>query len=303
MKSLRCAVLLAGLLLAQCVRAGTLVQFHFYFAATNYVGDVDVELDDTNKPVTVKNFLRLVQAGTFNGSFFHRLQPGFVLQGGGYGAFNPFLTNVIAPSYANLFNVGNFGNITNEFKVGKFSSNTNWTIAMAKTSDPNSANSQFFFNLANNSSSLDNTNNSGGFTVFGHTVRGTNLLNAFNTLNYGSGLFDLATNYGVNGSLFTQLPANWSGTNAPPYEQLVYFTVTILSAQVSVRTNGTHQITWNAINGVTNRLEYTTNLLSNWQVLTNVFPTNAVTTNVIDSATNKTRYYRVHVLYPNQPPS
>ncbi|HWF18229.1 MAG TPA: peptidylprolyl isomerase [Verrucomicrobiae bacterium] len=304
MKILRRAFLLfIGLLFTQACDAGTLVQFHIFFGVNNYVGDVDVELYNQDKPVTVNNFLRLIEAGAYNDSFFHRLQPGFVLQGGGYFAFNPFATNVIAPPYANLGLVGNFGSITNEFKVGKFYSNTNWTIAMAKTSDPNSANSQFFFNLTNNASSLDNTNNIGGFTVFGHTLRGINLLNQFNGLSYGSGLFNLTNNYGVNGALFNQLPANFAGTNPPPYDDLVYFTITILSAQVNVKTNGARQISWEAISGMTNRVEYATNLPPTWQVLTNIYPTNAVATNVIDSTTNKTRFYRVHVLYPNTPPS
>ena len=127
-----------------------------------------------DKPATVKNFLRLIQAGAYNDSIFHRLVPGFVLQGGSYGCINPFSTNLIAPPFPLLFSVENFGNVTTEFKVGKFYSNTNWTIAMAKTTDPNSANSGFFFNLANNASSLDDTNNSGGFTVFGHVVSGAN---------------------------------------------------------------------------------------------------------------------------------
>ncbi|HZV35601.1 MAG TPA: peptidylprolyl isomerase [Verrucomicrobiae bacterium] len=306
MKFSRCAIFLfVALLFSQISRAGTLVTFHFFFGVNDYLGDVDVELYDQDKPVTVNNFLKLIEAGAYNNSFFHRLQPGFVLQGGGYGAFNPFLTNVVAPAnYTNLFSVGNFGNITNEFKVGKFYSNTNWTIAMAKSSDPNSANSQFFFNLANNASSLDSTNNAGGFTVFGHTLRGTNILNDFNSLYYGHGLFDLQTNYGANGALFTQLPANWSGTNSAPYDDLVYFTISLLSEQVKVQTNGSRQISWNFVNGLTNNLEFSTNLPPVWHVLTNIYlgTNNISTTNYVDSATNRTRFYRVHVLYPNTPP-
>lgn len=304
MKTLRCAILLlVALLFSQISRAGTLVTFHIFFGANEYVGDVDVELYDKDKPETVRNFVNLIEAGAFNGSFFHRLVPGFVIQGGGYAAINPFATNVITPSYSDLALVPNFGNITNEFKVGKFYSNTNWTIAMAKTSDPNSANSQFFFNLANNASSLDNTNNAGGFTVFGHTLRGTNLLNDFNGLGYGNGVFNLTNYYGANGALFTQLPANWGQNSAPPYDDLVYFSISILNAQVKLTSNGSRKISWNALSGVTNRVEYSTNLPPNWQVLTNIYTTNAVTTNVLDSATNKTRFYRIHVLYPNTPPN
>lgn len=292
----RVFVMLCLCLLARGSFAGTLVQFQIFFGVNQYLGNVDVELYDKDKPVTVQNFVRLIQAGAYGNGFFHRCVPGFVLQGGGFFAFNPFATNIMVPPYANLGSVGNFGNITNEFKVGKFYSNTNWTIAMAKTSDPNSANSQFFFNLANNASSLDDTNNAGGFTVYGHVLRGTNVLNDFNTLSYGLGLVDLSKNYGAGSSVFSQLPESLAGTNAPPYDDLVYFTVSVLSAQIKVQTNGSRQITWNTINGLTNNVEYATNLPPVWHVLTNVIGTGN-STNVTDSSTDKTRFYRVHVLY------
>lgn len=299
MKGLRRAfAMLCLCLLARSGLAGTLVEFQIFFGVNQDLGIVDVELYDKDKPVTVQNFLRLIEAGAYGNCFFHRCVPGFVLQGGGFFAFNAFATNIMAPPYANLGSVDNFGNITNEFKVGKFYSNTNWTIAMAKTSDPNSANSQFFFNLANNASSLDDTNNAGGFTVFGHIVRGTNVLNDFNTLAYGVGLVDLSKNYGAGSSIFSQLPDDLAGTNAPPYYDLAYFTVNVLSTQIKVQTSGARQITWNPITGVTNSLEYSTNLPPVWHLLTNIYTTNAVTTNVLDHATDKTRFYRVHVLYP-----
>lgn len=274
-----------------------MVQFHIYFGLQNPPAEVDVELYDQDKPVTVQNFLRLVNAGAYNGSFFHRCVPGFVLQGGGYSAVNPFLTSTIAPNnYTNLFLVGNFGNITNEINVGKFYSNTNWTIAMAKASDPNSANSQFFFNLANNASLLDNTNNAGGFTVFGHALSGTNLLNFFNTLVPGVGLFDLSQNYGGEGSIFPQLPADFAGTTPPPYYDLCYFAITLMNTQLTIQTNGTRQIAWNSSAGVTNTVQYTTNLSANWQALTNVVGNGGVMS-VTDTTTNKMRFYRVMVSY------
>jgi cyclophilin family peptidyl-prolyl cis-trans isomerase len=293
-------VLLMWLTLTQGSFAGTLAQFNFYYGATNVPGEVDVELYDHDKPVTVNNFIRLVQAGAYANGIFHRCEAGpvlHVLQGGGYFVFNPFLTNAIAPPYGNLGGVGNFGTITNEFKVGPFYSNTNGTIAMAKTSDPNSATSQFFFNMANNGSQLDDTNNSGGFTVFGHVVRGTNFLDFFNTLTLNHGIINLTNNYGVNG-LFTELPTNKMGTNAPPYVNLVYFTVNILTTQVSVnKTNGARQISWSSISGATNNVEYTTNLTKAWQVLVSTNGNGSPFT-VTDPTTNKTgRFYRVHVLF------
>lgn len=286
--------------MAQRSFAGTLIQFHMFLGVNLYAGDIDVELYDQDKPITVNNFIRLIEAGAFQSAFFHRVETGFVLQGGSYQVLSPFLTNVVAPPFGNIYPTGNFGSITNEFKVGKFYSNTNGTIAMAKTSDPNSATSGFFFNLGNNAASLDNTNNSGGFTVFGHVLRDPNGILPFITaFHYGQGEFDLTKNYGASG-FFNELPAYIAGTNPPPYNSLIYYTVSILRPQVKALTNGTHQISWGAINGLTNRVEYSTNL-SSWQVLTNIVGQsnpNTPPTNIVDSATNnRSRFYRVHVLY------
>ena len=130
--------------------ADSLVQFN-----TNQ-GNFDVDLLDKVAPQTVANFLDYVNDGFYNGTFFHRLahdatgQP-FVLQAGGFTLVNGTFGTVpqLAP-------------VANEFDF----SNTAGTLAMAKVSgDPNSATNQFFFNLEDNSSALDNQN--GGFTVFG----------------------------------------------------------------------------------------------------------------------------------------
>src|SRR5436190_2932632 len=167
MSASRCAVLLFAFLLSAASQAGTLVQFR------TTVGNFDVELFDADKPVTVQNFIRYVNSGFYTNMIMHRVVTNFVIQGGGFYMANRGMTN------AALTYIPTFAPITNEFKVGKFYSNVYGTIAMAKTSDPNSATSSFFFNLTNNAPSLDNTNNSGGFTVFGHVVSGTNSLNAF----------------------------------------------------------------------------------------------------------------------------
>jgi len=113
-------------------------------------GNIDIILFRETTPVTVANFLNYAQSGRYDETFFHRLVEDFVLQGGGFladGDFTPIETD--AP-------------IINEFNL----SNLFGTIAMAKLGgDPNSATSQFFFNLGDNSENLDNQN--GGFTVFG----------------------------------------------------------------------------------------------------------------------------------------
>jgi cyclophilin family peptidyl-prolyl cis-trans isomerase len=119
------------------------------------LGDFEAALYDSDTPVTVSNFLAYVESGAYTTNlFFHRSAKGFVLQGGGfYVASNT------------IFAVPTQAAITNEPGI----SNVRGTIAMAKIgSDPNSATSQWFFNLTNNSANLDVQN--GGFTVFGRVI-------------------------------------------------------------------------------------------------------------------------------------
>jgi cyclophilin family peptidyl-prolyl cis-trans isomerase len=300
--------ILFALLAHFSVRAGTLVYFNMFCpGAAVAFNEVDVELYNQDKPVTSANFVKLIQAGAYQNGFFHRLEPGFVLQGGGFFSANEYATAQIYPllplyPYSYLGTNANFGTITNEYGVGHFYSNTNWTISMAKSADPNSASSQFFFNIANNALQLDNTNNAGGFTVFGHTVRGTNVLNYFNGLSYGNGIVNLEDTYGANGyaPVFTELPTLLAGFNAPPYDWLIYYNIGVLSEQISMTNNGARQITWNAINGVTNNVEFSTNLPPNWQVLYSIVPTNATGTSIsyTDTSVKKNSgYYRIHVLF------
>jgi cyclophilin family peptidyl-prolyl cis-trans isomerase len=189
--------------------AGTIVRFQ------TTIGDFDVELFDADKPVTVQNFLRYVQGGYYTNMFMHRVVPNFVIQGGGY--------NVIGLGTANagVEPVTTFAPIPNEFNVGKFYSNVYGTIAMAKTSDPNSATSEFFFNLADNSVSLDDTNNSGGFTVFGQVIAGTNVLNEFQL--GANNLIIQSANYGGD---FSEVPLlYWADPNNFSFDDLIYVDV------------------------------------------------------------------------------
>jgi peptidyl-prolyl cis-trans isomerase A (cyclophilin A) len=119
------------------------------------LGTFDVELFDDDAPQTVANFLNYVNSGAYNNSFFHRSMPDFVVQGGGF----------TWSSSTNLYSqVPTEAPVINEFSLDR--SNLRGTIAMAKLGDdPNSATSQWFFNLGDNSDNLDNQN--GGFTVFG----------------------------------------------------------------------------------------------------------------------------------------
>jgi peptidyl-prolyl cis-trans isomerase A (cyclophilin A) len=120
------------------------------------LGDFSIELFDDVTPITVANFLNYVNSGRFNGTVIHRSEPGFVIQGG-WLSYNA-ATNQLDPITLDVAT-------QNEFSV----SNTRGTVAMAKVEgDPNSATSQWFVNLADNSAKLDGQN--GGFTAFGRVI-------------------------------------------------------------------------------------------------------------------------------------
>lgn len=144
---------LAGMVLCALASAGgaaTVVRFE------TILGTFDVELYDANTPLTVDNFLNYVRRGDYDNSIFHRLVHDFVLQGGGQA-----LTDA-----GDLVGIPTDPPVLNEPGI----SNTRGTIAMAKIEDqPNSATSEFFFNLVDNSFPLDVSN--GGFTVFGGVIR------------------------------------------------------------------------------------------------------------------------------------
>ena len=124
-------------------------------------GEIVVELDPQKAPKTVENFLAYVKAGHYNGTIFHRVIPGFMIQGGGFTAdMNQKATR--AP-------VKNEG--------GNGLSNARGTIAMARTPDPDSATAQFFINLKDNGF-LDRAQSQDGwgYTVFGKVVKGMDVV-------------------------------------------------------------------------------------------------------------------------------
>ena len=123
------------------------------------LGDIDVQLLPESAPATVQNFLNYMNRGDYNNSFFHRSVQNFIIQGGGFAWRNGVVAIPQDPP------------VVNEPRV----SNTRGTIAMAKLgNNPNSATNQWFFNLGNNASNLDNQN--GGFTVFGRVVAGLDIM-------------------------------------------------------------------------------------------------------------------------------
>jgi len=124
------------------------------------LGNIDIELDAVKAPVTVENFVGYVKSGHYDGLVFHRVIPGFMVQGGG---FTPDMQQkeTRAP-------------IKNESSNGL--SNRRGTIAMARLSAPDSASSQFFINVADNGS-LDYPRMSGsGYAVFGKVVSGMDVV-------------------------------------------------------------------------------------------------------------------------------
>jgi cyclophilin family peptidyl-prolyl cis-trans isomerase len=124
-------------------------------------GDVTIELFANESPITVENFLAYVDAGFFDGTVFHRVIPGFMVQGGGMDA--------------DLRQKATRAPITNE--AGNGLKNTRGTLAMARTSDVNSATAQFFINLADNAF-LDHGARDFGYAVFGRVTKGMEVVDA-----------------------------------------------------------------------------------------------------------------------------
>ena len=122
------------------------------------LGTFEIELDEERAPKSVENFLRYVDEKHYDGTIFHRVIPGFMAQGGGYDE-----SYEKKPVHDPVEN-----------EADKTRKNTRGTVAMARTSEPNSATAQFFVNVADNAF-LDHTAKSGagwGYTVFGEVTTG-----------------------------------------------------------------------------------------------------------------------------------
>ena len=122
-------------------------------------GDIALALDTDNAPASVENFLAYVRDGHYDNTLFHRVIPGFMIQGGGFTA--------------DLQHKPTRPPIRNEANNGL--SNAVGTIAMARTSDPHSATSQFFINVVDNAP-LDYRQGNAGYCVFGKVVSGMDVV-------------------------------------------------------------------------------------------------------------------------------
>jgi len=123
------------------------------------LGDIVIQLDAEKAPVTVKNFLTYVEEGFYDGTVFHRVIKGFMIQGGGFTE--------------DLFDKDTHAPIVNEAKNGL--GNNRGTIAMARTNVPDSATSQFFINHGDNNN-LNYNPASAGYAVFGKVVEGIDVV-------------------------------------------------------------------------------------------------------------------------------
>lgn len=134
------------------------------------LGSIVLELYPEKAPESVANFLRYVKSGQYNGTVFHRVIEGFMIQGGGFDQ-DMREKPTAAP-------------IKNEAKNGL--RNTVYTVAMARTSDPHSATAQFFINTANNSA-LDYPSRDGwGYAVFGKVIDGTAVVDKIKQVKTGN---------------------------------------------------------------------------------------------------------------------
>ena len=135
-------------------------------------GQIVIELDAAKAPQTVENFLAYVKAGHYDGTIFHRVMPDFMIQGGGFSA--DMQQKATRPP------------VQNEAKNGL--RNTRGSVAMARTSNPHSATSQFFVNLKDNSF-LDQASvrpGEWGYTVFGRVVEGMDAVDTIARVATGS---------------------------------------------------------------------------------------------------------------------
>jgi peptidyl-prolyl cis-trans isomerase B (cyclophilin B) len=134
-------------------------------------GSLRIELDDVKAPLTTANFLAYVNKGHYDGTVFHRVIKGFMIQGGG---FEPGMKQ--KPTDAPIRN-----------EAGNGLKNTHYTLAMARTGDPHSASAQFFINTTDNAFLDFRAENAQGwgYAVFGRVVEGTEVVDQIEKVRTG----------------------------------------------------------------------------------------------------------------------
>ena len=140
-------------------------------------GTLHIELDEANAPLSCANFLAYVQQGHFDGTVFHRVIKGFMLQGGGFDA-----DMKQKPTLAAIKNEANNG-----------LKNKRYTLAMARTNDPHSATAQFFINCTDNDFLDFRAENAQGwgYAVFGRVTQGTEVVDSIEKVRTGrKGFYD-----------------------------------------------------------------------------------------------------------------
>jgi cyclophilin family peptidyl-prolyl cis-trans isomerase len=273
----------AILFLISCtLHAGVLARFRM----NADLGTIDVELFEKDKPVTVSNFVAYVKAGKWHDTQIHRWHKDFVIQGGFYQM--PHHPQLMTPftGGGDRTLITRFPEIPFEADSGRRYNNTFGTLSMARGSGTNTASSDWFFNLAD-STFLDTPP---GYTVFGRTVRGTNILNKFNTPS--------------DPKLFTVTdPSLPQGSFVPIYSVdgqngfWVNVDVTLLTVQIA-RVRNFNEISWDSVEGVPNIVEYTKAYPPVWQTLQTVTGTGATMT-ANDASADAWRHYRVRIDFGN----
>ena len=136
------------------------------------LGNIDIELNTEQAPITAQNFINYVQSGHYDGTIFHRVIKGFMIQGGGFSA--------------NMSEQKTKDPITNE--ANNDLQNQRGTIAMARTMEPHSATAQFFINLVDNAF-LNHTSqdmHGWGYCVFGKVIAGLDVVDAIAAVDTGN---------------------------------------------------------------------------------------------------------------------
>ncbi|MBA4502183.1 peptidylprolyl isomerase [Marinobacterium marinum] len=159
---------ISGLVLATTFSTTALAEAPTQVVFETSKGNIQLELDAEKAPITVANFLKYVDKGHYDGVIFHRVIPGFMIQGGG---FTPDMVKLDTDAP-----------IKHESENGL--SNLRGTIAMARTNDPDSAAAQFFINTVDNRR-LDGMPGRPGYTVFGKVTQGMDVVDSIGKVSTG----------------------------------------------------------------------------------------------------------------------